>query len=317
MRALLAAAALFLLLSPLAHAQEVVPDTVTFEKAKVTAVVSQDSGLVAGTKTKTTYQTIKAQLLDGKNAGQIITVDNDYLAMATSEVFYLMHTVNSLEGRDVYAVSEPYRLPVIEFFVALLSCASSCSAGSRACAGFSRSTQLLFYHLPAFAGDTGGYPPMWVALGVSALIIVLGSYITHGFTRTTTTAVLGMLATVAVTAVLAYVAVHAAHLSGFTNEETVSLNFDTQGTIDFVGLLLGGMLIGMLGILYDAAIGQAIAVEELMSAGAPLNGARNLCTRLEDRPRAYRRPGEHARDRLCGRGASAPPFIQSVVYAGP
>jgi len=39
--------------------------------------------------------------------------------MTVGEVFYLMHTINSAEGKDVFAVSEPYRLPVVEFFVGL------------------------------------------------------------------------------------------------------------------------------------------------------------------------------------------------------
>ena len=37
-----------------------------------------------------------------------------------------------------------------------------------------------------------------------------------------------------------------------------------------VGLLYGGIMIGLLGVLYDIAIGQAIAVEELRSAGKHL-----------------------------------------------
>jgi uncharacterized membrane protein len=43
----------------------------------------------------------------------------------------------------------------------------------------------------------------------------------------------------------------------------VYLNFDTRGGVNLVGLLFGGILIGLLGILYDVAIGQAISVEEL------------------------------------------------------
>ena len=38
-----------------------------------------------------------------------------------------------------------------------------------------------------------------------------------------------------------------------------------------VGLLFGGIMIGLLGVLYDIAIGQAIAVEELLSAGPHLS----------------------------------------------
>ena len=70
-----------------------------------------------------------------------------------------------------------------------------------------------------------------------------------------------MIATVLITGAVAYYFVHAAHLSGFATEEEVYLNFDTMGKIDMVGLLFGGIMIGLLGVLYDIAIGQAIAVE--------------------------------------------------------
>jgi uncharacterized membrane protein len=37
-----------------------------------------------------------------------------------------------------------------------------------------------------------------------------------------------------------------------------------------VGLLFGGIMIGLLGVLYDIAIGQAVAIEELFRAGKHL-----------------------------------------------
>jgi uncharacterized membrane protein len=118
-----------------------------------------------------------------------------------------------------------------------------------------------------------GYPAVAVSIGVASLIILVGSYITHGFNKTTHAAVLGMIVTVAITGAGAFWAVHAAHLSGYNSEESVYLNFDTRGAIDMVGLLFGGIMIGLLGVLYDIAIGQAIAVEELFAAGAHLSHA--------------------------------------------
>jgi uncharacterized membrane protein len=124
---------------------------------------------------------------------------------------------------------------------------------------------LIFYAL--IPGILHGYSPIGVSLGVSSLIIIAGSYITHGFNRTTTAAVLGMIGTVLITGLGAFWVVHAAHLSGYATEEEVSLNFATNGVINFVSLLFGGIMIGLLGVLYDIAIGQAVAVEELFRSG--------------------------------------------------
>jgi uncharacterized membrane protein len=80
-----------------------------------------------------------------------------------------------------------------------------------------------------------------------------------------------MITTVLITGALGYWAVHAAHLSGYNSEESTYLVFSTNGQIDLVGLLFGGIMIGLLGVLYDIAIGQAIAIEELFRAGAHLS----------------------------------------------
>jgi uncharacterized membrane protein len=115
-----------------------------------------------------------------------------------------------------------------------------------------------------------GYPPALVAVGAASLIVLIGSYVTHGFNKMTTTAVIGMVATIIITGILASLSIWSADLSGFTGEETTYLHLNARGTLDLAGLLLGGILIGLLGVLYDAAIGQSVAVEELGRAAPHL-----------------------------------------------
>ena len=243
-------------------------DVITYVKAQVTEVLSQTTKLIPGTNTSSPYQTINAKLLDGPDAGQVIQVDNDYLMMKAGDVFYFRHTVNTSEGVDFYAVSDPYRLPVLEFFIGLFLVCLFIFGGKQGARGLlALIGSFFFIGVLLLPGILHGYSPILVSIGVSSLIIILGSYITHGFNRATTAAVAGMIATIIVTGLLAYWAIHWAHLSGFTNEESTDLNFATGGTIDFVGLLLGSMMIGLLGVLYDAAISQAVVVEELFGVG--------------------------------------------------
>ncbi len=247
-----------------AQGGELVMDKVETVKARVLEILDQEVRNVFGTDVSSNYQTIKVQILQGPKKDTIVTVTNDYLNLKKGEVFYLIHTTNSLDGRDAYSVSEPYRLPVVLFFVALfilLVFLFGGLQGMRGLLSLAGSLILILYVL--IPGVLYGYSPVFVSLGVASLIIILGSYITHGFNKTTTSAVIGMIVTILVTGVLAYVAVHWSQLSGFSDETAVYLNLNTRGSIDFVGLLLGGMLIGLLGVLYDVAIGQAISVEEL------------------------------------------------------
>lgn len=246
------------------HAQEIVPSTQTTVKAQVLEIVKQEVKRVPGTDVNGNYQTISVKILEGDEKGKIVTVENDYLSLKKGEVFYLMHTTGDMDYPDTYAVMEPYRLPSVLFFVALfILCVLLFGGvqGLRGLVSLAGSFLLIMYVL--LPGIIHGYSAIALSIGVSSLIIILGSYITHGFNKTTSSAVIGMIITVVFTGVLAYTAVHTTRLSGMADEESVYLNLDTRGSIDFTGLLLGGIMIGLLGVLYDVAIGQAIAVEEL------------------------------------------------------
>jgi uncharacterized membrane protein len=73
-----------------------------------------------------------------------------------------------------------------------------------------------------------------------------------------------------ITSVLAIVAVLQTSLTGFVSDESVFLNFATSGTLDFTGLLLGAIIIGVLGVLDDIAVTQAAVVTELYQSNKDL-----------------------------------------------
>ena len=266
---------LFATLSPMSflHAQDnsVIQDKISVIKAKVLEITNQENKTIPGTDTKSNYQTLKAEILEGGDAGRIVTVQNDYLNLKTGETFYMMDTVSADTGVEYFSVQDPYRLPVLYFFIGLFVLCVFLFGGMQGVRGLVSlvgSFVLIVYVL--MPGIIHGYSPILLSIGVSSLIIILGSYITHGFNKTTTSAVLGMITTIIFTGILAYIAVKLTHLSGFYSEESTYLNFNTRGAIDFAGLLFGGIMIGLLGVLYDVSIGQAISVEELHHVGPHL-----------------------------------------------
>src|SRR3989344_9373254 len=271
------------------HAQATLtPDTMTIEKAQVTAVSNEQTAAIPGTDTQAQKQTITAHVLDGMDVGKSVSFENDYIQLTEGDVFYLRHITNSVDDTDYYSVADPYRLNVLAALAAVFLILLFIFGGLPGIRGLSAlvgSIVLIFFLL--LPGILHGYSPILVSIGVSSLIIIVGSYITHGFNRTTSAAVIGMIATVIITGIGAYIAVHAAHLSGYTSDENVYLAFDSRGTIDMVGLLFGGIMIGLLGVLYDIAIGQAIAVEELFATGEHM-----------DRGRVYKRPIRIGREHI-------------------
>ncbi|QQR76338.1 YibE/F family protein [Candidatus Nomurabacteria bacterium] len=245
-----------------------IEDTVTSSKAKVIQVVNKEVDLEDGVFVNPVHQEITALIISGEEKGKEVSFINDYIELKEGEIFYLKHVTNEYFKTDHYSVEDPYRIPILYILIGLFIISVLVFGGIQGLRGlvslFGSLFLILYVLMPAILN---GYSPIMVSIGVSSLIIIIGSYVTHGFNKTTTSAVIGMIVTVLITGVLAYLSVHLTSLTGFSDEESIYLNFNTGGSIDFIGLLFGGIMIGLLGVLYDVAIGQAISVEELHRIG--------------------------------------------------
>lgn len=218
------------------------------------------------------YQTQKIQMkiLTGPKKGSVVTLENDYVILRVGDKAYISET--PLDKGSRYDLTEPDRLPLIYMLIIIFILLVAIFGGVQGVRGLlALGGSLLLIGYLLLPGILHGYPVLLVTIGVAALIIILGSYVTHGFNKTTSAAVLGMIVTIIITGIASYLVVHAAQLNGISTEEDFYLNTQLAGNIDLVGLLLGGMVIGLLGVLYDAAISQAIAVEELHHVAPHLN----------------------------------------------
>ncbi len=246
------------------YASELVSDITTTKKAIVNKVVSEINREIFGTGVIRPVQILEVKIIEGNETGKVIDIESDYNHFLPGDKVYVSHNIRGEDGVESYTISDSYRIPTLLLltimFVFLVIYIGG-KPGTRGLLSLVGSIVLIiFVLLPSISA---GYSPVYVSIIVSSFIIILGSYITHGFNKTTSSAVIGMIVTVICTGILAYFVIGYAKLTGFTTDETVYLNFSSKGVIDIPGLLLGGMLIGLLGVLYDIAIGQAIAVEEL------------------------------------------------------
>ena len=169
-----------------------------------------------------------------------------------------------------YQRSKPLLLLALLFAAVVV--ALSRWRGLAAIAGLAISILVLTrFMLPAILE---GRNPLLVAIVGSAVIMFAALYMSHGFTVTTTTAVLGTLASLAITGVLALVFVEFAKFTGLASEEATFLQVSAD-QINLQGLLLGGIIIGALGVLDDVTVTQASAVWALRAAN-PTFGPREL-----------------------------------------
>jgi uncharacterized membrane protein len=253
-------------------AQELIQDTVEIVKARVVEVVSQENREVPGTDMQTTYQTIEVEILEGDKKGEVVLVENDFLVLKKGDRFFLRHSVDGLDGREMYSVRDKDRRGVMLAFIALFVAVVivfSGKQGLRSIFSLAGSFFVILYVL--VPGLLKGYPPALTSIVIAAAILFLAIYFTHGFNRESTVAFIGTVLAVILTGILAYLGVTLAGLSGFASDEAVYLNFNTRGTLDFAGLLLGGMMIGVLGVLDDIAITQAAVVSELYNSASHLS----------------------------------------------
>ena len=129
---------------------------------------------------------------------------------------------------------------------------------------------LLLFVVPAILA---GSPPLLVAIVGSSAIVLTVLYLTHGFSLSTTVAVLGTLASLTLTGVLSALSVAALHLSGITDD--ISSSVGSTLSVNMEGLLLAGIVIGSLGVLDDVTVTQSATVTEVSRAN-PAYGVRQL-----------------------------------------
>ncbi len=254
------------------NAQGAYQQVITTVKARVTEIVStgtESSGDLNGSATSPT-QDIKALIEEGKDAGKTIEMTNDYVMLNVGDLFYLNET-SQPDGTIQYNVNAPYRLGALFFFLVVFLILVFLFGGAQGMRGLlSLGGSLVLIIFVLVPSILHGFSPIIASLGIASLIIIVGSYITHGFNKTTTAAVLGMIITVIITGAIAYYAINLTRLTG-ADENAIYLSTNSNITINLVGLLFGGILIGLLGVLYDVAISQAISVEELNKVAPHLN----------------------------------------------
>ncbi len=107
-----------------------------------------------------------------------------------------------------------------------------------------------------------GHDPVLVAVVASAAIAFVSLYLTHGFTPTTTVALVGTLAALGLTLGISWLFVELAGITGLATEEGLTLPI-VADRIDLSGLVLGGAVIGALGALDDVTVTQVATVAEL------------------------------------------------------
>lgn len=260
------------------NAQEVHEELKETVRAEVLEVLDTTERDIIGTDTTATVQTLQVRILEGAKKDHVVTFDNDLVLLDDGDIIYV-NRLEHIDGTEYFVFKDVARegalLTLFILFAALLL-AFAGFQGMRALLSLLISlAAIVFVLVPLLLA---GYSPVLTSISIAAVVLASALFFTHGVTARATLAFLGTMGAVIVTGILASVWVSAAKLTGFGSDAAIYLNFSTQGTLDFGGLLLGSIIIGVLGVLDDVAITQASVVRELKAANATL-GAYELYRR--------------------------------------
>jgi len=271
---LLAAGAVAL---PLA-AQEVQEDFKEMVRAEVLEILDERTRPITGTDRERLVQEVAIEVLEGERAGARATFENDLVELTPGDNIFVSRIVG-IDGKEHFIFHDYDRrwqlVAAASLFVILLLWFAG-KQGARALLSLLLSIgAILFVLIPALLN---GYSPAWTSLGIAAVVLALVLFLTHGINARSVIAFVGTTSAVALTCAIAAIWVSWMKLTGFVSDATVYLNFSTDFQLDFTGLLLGSIIIGVLGVLDDVSITQASVVQELKAAN-PSFGLRDLYQR--------------------------------------
>ncbi len=262
---------LFVFFAQNLNAQELYDEYKGTWRGKVVEVISSDIKNIPGTDTQHLFQTIKVEVLDGPKKGEIITIENDYLELKKGNKFYFNYLVdiNGVERYGIINIDRRSSLVLLLLvFIGIIIWFGRWQ-GFRSLVALLGSFFAIFYIL--LPGLLQGWNPLLTSSLVASGILFVAIFFTHGFNRESLVAYSGTMIAVFITGLFASFAVSITSLSGFTGDESTYLNLGTGGNLDFTGLLLGAIIIGILGVLDDIAVTQAAVVSELYDANPEMS----------------------------------------------
>lgn len=260
----------FLFFSQTSFAQQLPQDQPilqTFVKGLVTQVIKEGE-VTIGTQ-KNAFQDIKVQILEGKDAGKIVSIQQggqfnltpQQKVVQKQEV--LLTTYVGANGKRTYSIYESYRLTTLLWIVGAFVLFTILIAGKKgvgAIVGLVISlTVIMLLIVPQILQGTD---PLLISVVGSLIILGTTTYLAHGFSKQTSIAVISTFLSLAISALLSYFFVQIAHLTGLGSEDAVTLQM-SQFTFNFQGLLLGGVIIGTLGALNDITTTQVATIFSL------------------------------------------------------
>ena len=250
-----------LIWTPISYGQS---DSVTetwLHQGTVTDILETTYPMIHGREVE--FQTLQVELSDGSVRTDVY---NDYVPASVGDWVYLSLSYDPITESEGLFVEQVDRVSglfwvIVVFVLVYLLIGGIKGLRSLAALGVAIGS-VWFILLPALQA---GYDPLWVGVGIAALVLGAAMFITHGFTVVSLVSYTGSMIAIGATILFAWWAMGAVQVSGLVGGEASTLSMIYGPTIDLFRLLLAGMIIGILGVMDDVAVMQAAMVREFMT----------------------------------------------------
>lgn len=230
--------------------------------------ISQQGKVISDNQTNL-YQDLQIKITEGNKNGKAINVHyGDPQALKQDQILKTGDHVVLLEstnnGKTSYFIYDKFRLNnivwvVLLFVVLVIAVTGLKGIGSLVGLGISLGV-IILYIVPQILK---GADPLFVSVIGSIVILLVTTYVAHGFSKQTSIALVSTLASLFITVFIAIWATSFSKLTGIGNEDIASLQMGSTSVINLKGLFLAGIIIGTLGALNDVTIGQSATIFEL------------------------------------------------------
>lgn len=262
-------------------AQENISPKEEMLKAKVVEIIDEGEKNIEGLENYSNiFQTVKVEILEGEDIGEQIVLEHggllaiNQLQKVQKGQTVVLVKITQEDGNSQYQIIDKYRineLIYIALIFLILVLVLSRWKGVGSFLGMLISLLVIIkFIVPQILN---GNDPFTVSIAGSVFILITTIYLAHGFSRQTSVAVASTTLTLILTGLLSVIFADLTNLTGLASDDAYSLQFGDTSSINFKGLLLGGMIIGFLGVLDDVTTGMAATVFELKKVNRELKFA--------------------------------------------
>ncbi len=249
----------------------------SYYRAKVTAITEEGEKEVEPGLWQM-YQIIELEIINGDEKGKKILIDHggsfaitEGQKVRTGEYLVIAKTPDLPGSRSVYYVIDKYRINGLALVIAIFFATAiyfGRKRGVSAIIGLFFTVLAIFYYIIPQILQGGN--PLLICIAGAIPILLVSLYISHGFSRRTSIAVISGFIVLGLAVVIDLVFVYVTKLAGNGTEEAFYLQFGAVN-LNLRGVLLGGIIIGVLGVLDDITTAQSAAIEEISKADQSLS----------------------------------------------